>query len=144
MLVYIIGALKNRSIPKLANEIEKLGIEAFDSWQSPGPMADSYLKTYERARGRNHLQAMKGHAAQHIFSFDKKFLDLCDAAVMVMKAGKSAHIELGYVIGKGKPGFILFDKPPARFDIMHLFATDMFYSKKDLLNALKKLKRRKK
>jgi hypothetical protein len=138
--IYIIGALKNRTIPRLANEIEKLGIEAFDSWQSPGPDADVYLKKYERLRGRNHLQAMKGYAALHIFEFDRLHLDRCDAAVLVMPAGKSGHLELGYTIGKGKPGFILFDKEPAKYDIMHLFATDIFYSTTDLLKALRSLR----
>jgi len=138
--IYIIGALKNRTIPHLANQIEKLGIEAFDSWQSPGPDADIYLKKYEKLRGRNHLQAMKGYAAQQIFQFDKNHLDRCDAAVLVMPAGKSGHLELGYTIGRGKPGFILFDREPRKYDIMHLFATDIFYSTKDLLKQLKKLK----
>jgi hypothetical protein len=141
--IYIIGALKNRSIPKLANQIEKLGIEAFDSWQSPGPDADVYLKKYEKLRGRNHLEAMRGYAARHIFEFDSFHLRRCDAAVLVMPAGKSGHIELGWVLGSGKPGFILFDKEPKKYDLMHLFATDMFYSTKEFLKRLKQLKKEK-
>jgi hypothetical protein len=57
-----------------------------------------------------------------------------------MKAGKSAHLELGYILGKGKKGFILFESEPARWDVMYQFASGIFFSKKDLFKQLKKEK----
>ena len=56
-----------------------------------------------------------------------------------MPSGKSAHLELGYCIGKGKPGFVLFDKEPERYDVMYQFASGVFFNIKDLRKALKKL-----
>ena len=74
-----------------------------------------------------------------MFEFDKFHLDRCDMAVLLMPGGKSAHLELGYIVGRGKPGFILFDKEPKRYDVMTQFATDIFFSTVDLINAMRKI-----
>lgn len=54
-----------------------------------------------------------------------------------MPAGKSAHLELGYVIGTGKPGWILFDQDPERFDVMHNFATGVHFKIETLIEEIK-------
>jgi hypothetical protein len=46
-------------------------------------------------------------------------------------------LELGYTIGRGKPGFILFDQEPERYDVMYAFATDIFFSREKLIERLK-------
>lgn len=135
--IYLIGALKNKEIPNIGNDLRYLGYDVFDDWWSPGPEADHFLLAYERLRGHGYKDALKGFAAQHNFTFDKYHIDRCDAAVMVMPCGKSGHLELGYVIGSGKPGFILFDAEPERMDLMYNFATDIFFSKQEMLDKLK-------
>ena len=138
--IYIIGALKNPNVPIVANDLRKHGFDVFDDWFTPGPEADQFLLAYEKGRGRGYKEALKGHAAQHNFNFDKMHIDRCDAAIMLMPAGKSGHLELGYVIGCGKPGYILFDTEPDRMDLMYNFATDVFFSTESLVEALQELK----
>ena len=138
MKIYLIGALKNEKIPEIANALEKAtGHEVFDSWFSPGPDADDYWRDYEKVRGRNYKEALNGYAAQHIFHFDKRNLDDSAAAVIVYPAGKSAHLEAGYMIGRGKPVYLLLDKEPERFDVMINFLTGVYYNIEDLAAALK-------
>lgn len=137
--VYMIGSLRNPEIPKIANEIQALGIEAFADWFSPGPAADDFWRDYSRERGLTYKEAIKSYGAKHIFEFDKYHLDRCDAAVMLMPAGKSGHLELGYTIGRGKPGYILFDGEPERYDVMTQFATEIFFDKKELFDELTKV-----
>ena len=103
-------------------------------------MADAYLLDYAKKRGLNYRDTLNTYAAKHIFEFDKHHIDRCDIVVMLMKAGKSGHLELGYAIGTGKPGFILFDKEPERVDVMYQFATDLFFTKKDLFERLEEYK----
>lgn len=136
--IYIIGALRNPKVPEFANALEAEGFEAFADWFSPGPDADDFLRDYSHARGRSYKQALASYAAQHVFHFDKLHIDRADAAIMIMPAGKSGHLELGYCIGQGKPGYILFDAEPERFDVMHLFATEIFFDQNDLFQTLKK------
>jgi hypothetical protein len=136
--LYLIGSLRNRKIPLLGDEIRKLGIEVFDAWQCPGPHADDFWRQYEKGRGHSYKEALSGAAAQNVFYFDKTNLDKRQAAVLVMPAGKSAHLELGYMRGCGKRAYILFDGEPKRWDVMYNFATAVFTSKKDLLEELKR------
>jgi hypothetical protein len=134
---YVIGSLRNPEIVSFANELQAQGYEAFADWISAGPDADDYLRDYAKARGLNYKQTLQTYAARHIYEFDKFHLDHTDAAVMLMPAGKSGHLELGYTIGKGKPGFIVFDSIPERIDVMYQFATEIFLSKEEFFKYLK-------
>jgi hypothetical protein len=134
--IYIIGSLRNKNIPEVGNTLRAHSWDAFDDWYGAGHEADDAWRDYENLRGRSHKDALYGFAARHVFAFDKHHLDRCDLAVLVMPAGKSGHLELGYFVGSGKPGFILFEEVPERYDVMHQFATDVFYSTGDLLTGL--------
>lgn len=138
--IYLIGSLRNPVIPYLAKEIrEKTGHEVFDDWHYAGPETDDWWMKDEKIRGRTFKQALEGAHAEDVFNFDKRNLDTSNACVLVCPAGKSSHIELGYMIGKGKPSFILLDKEPERFDLMVKFTTEIFYTKEALIDCLKKL-----
>lgn len=135
--VYLIGALANRSIISLGNNIRELGYDVFDDWLSPGPQADEKWQEYEAERKRTYKEAIYGHHADTVFNYDLRHLKEADMVVMVLPCGKSGHLELGWAIGQGKPGYILFDKEPERYDVMYRFATDIFFSEQDLLDVLK-------
>jgi len=137
--IYLIGALANPEIPHIATKLRSEGFDVFDDWWSAGPLADSYLLDYAKKRNLNYKAALQTYAAKHIFEFDKLHLDRCDTAIMVMKAGKSAHLELGYAAGRGKKTYILFDKEPSRVDIMYQFANNIFFNVEELIDELKKL-----
>lgn len=142
--IYLVGSLANDNIPFIGNKLRELGFEVVDDWWSPGNLADSYLKHYAKIRGLNYKQTLQTYAAQHIFEFDKELMDNSDICVLVMKAGRSAHMEFGYFRGCGKPGYILFDKEPSRVDIMYQFATDIFFNIDDLIKELKQHKKNEK
>lgn len=107
----------------IASAIRKAGFDAFDDWYSAGPEADDCWRDYEKAKGHTFSQALAGHAAKNVFAFDKRHLDSSDAVVLVLPAGKSGHLELGYALGRGLPGAILLEQEdPDRFDVMYQFA----------------------
>lgn len=134
--VYVIGSLRNAGVPDLSKYLREAGYDVFDDWFAAGPEADDYWMAYEKNRGHSYSQALKGYAASHVFNFDKKHLDEADIGVLMLPAGKSGHLELGYMIGTGKPGFILYDEVPERFDVMYKFANDVCFSPEDLLEKL--------
>lgn len=140
MMIYVMGSLRNPRVLEVTIALDKLGFEVFSEWFGTGPDADQFWQDYEKARGRTYLQALKGWAARNIFEFDKFHLDRCDAGVLVYDAGKSAHTELGYLIGKGKPAYILLNGEPERYDVMANFATDVFPDLKGLTNELENLR----
>lgn len=134
--LYVIGSLRNPNVPKIAAVLRSKGFFVFDDWYAAGPEADDYWQKYEKAKGHTFPQALAGKAATNVYRFDKANLDASDAGVLVMPGGKSAHLELGYLVGTGKPGYILLEKEPDRFDVMYKFATAVCIGTKDLLHVL--------
>jgi hypothetical protein len=133
--IYVIGSLRNPEIPTIGNAIRQLGYDVFDDWYAAGPTADDSWKEYEQSRGNDYRAALNGRAARHVFEFDKHHLDRCDAGLLVLPAGRSGHLELGYMLGTGKSGFVLMDNPD-RWDVMYQFAHGVFFNLQDLLAAL--------
>jgi len=143
-VIYLIGSLRNEKIPHIAKDIRELGFEVFDDWFSPGPEADECWRKLEKIRGSSYREALNNYAGKHIYEFDKHHIDRSDIGVLVMPGGKSAHLELGYMIGQGKKCFVLFDKEPERWDVMYQFAMEnggnICFSFEELKEELSKIK----
>jgi hypothetical protein len=137
-LIYLIGSLRNPAVPYLGATLRTIGFDVFDDWHGAGPEADDKWKEYEETRGRSYSMALEGRAAKHIFAFDKKHLDMADIAVLVLPAGKSGHLELGYMCGQeDKKAFILFpDGEPERWDVMYQFADGVYFDTEHLVGHL--------
>jgi hypothetical protein len=133
---YLIGSLRNQRIPALAEEMRAAGISVFDDWHCAGADADTCWQEYEQARGRSYAEALNGAHARNVFEFDKRNIDAASAVVLVLPAGKSAHLELGYARGSGKPCYILLDGEPDRYDVMYRFADAVFGSVGELIDEL--------
>ena len=134
--IYLIGSLRNPEIPKIGSALRLEGFDVFDDWYAAGERADDSWKEYEISRGHNYREALSGYAADHVFDFDKHHLDRCDIAILVCPAGKSGHIELGYMCGQGKRTIVLIDSPD-RWDVMYKFASEVCFSYEELLIILR-------
>jgi hypothetical protein len=135
-VIYLIGSLRNPAVPGIAQQLRDAGFDVFDDWYAAGPHADDCWRDYEQARGHSYRQALQGFAARHVFSFDRTHLDRSSTGVLVCPAGKSGHLELGFLLGQGKPGYILLDGEPERFDVMYQFATGVCTSVSELAEQL--------
>ena len=121
--VYVAGSLRNPGIPSVAQELnERTGHSVFCDWFAAGPEADDHWKAFYRELGFSYREALKEPASVNTFEFDKKHMDNSRAMVLVLPAGKSGHLELGYFIGCGKPGYILLDGNDDRWDVMYQYA----------------------
>lgn len=138
MKIYLIGSLRNPVVPELAARLRTEGHDVFDDWYAAGPRADDHWAAYEQARGHSFAQALQGHAATHVFEYDRSHLDSSEAGVLLLPAGKSGHLEAGYLIGQHKPVFILMQGEPERFDVMYRFAAGVFTNEEDLFARIKK------
>ncbi len=130
---YLVGSLRLDRVRLIAAALREDGHIVFDDWHASGPEADDIWKAYEQQRGRTYLQALKSPFAMNAFAFDKRHIQEADTVVLVLPAGKSGHLELGYAVGLGKRGFILLDNTDDRWDLMYQFASGIF----DSLDALK-------
>lgn len=135
-MTYLIGSLRNPEIPKLAKRLRTAGLEVFAEWYGAGERADDSWQAYEKSQGRTLAEALEGPAAQNVFTFDKLWLSRADTVVLVAPAGRSGHLELGWALGQGKRGYVLFDHEPERWDIMLAFADGVFTEVERLIDRL--------
>lgn len=135
--IYLIGSLRNNRIPEIGNLLRVENYDVMDEWYTPGPEADTNWQAYERLRGRTYAEALQGRAATNIFFFDRSYIDLSDFVILVMPAGKSAMMELGYAKGRGKKSFVFLDgEEPDRYDVMTRFSDGVFKTFEQLKVAL--------
>jgi hypothetical protein len=139
VILYLIGSLRNPEIPAIGKALRQAGHEVFDDWYAGGPTADDCWKEYEQARGRTFVQALEGYAARHVFDYDRHHLDRADGGVLVLPAGKSGHLELGYLAGQGKPTYVLLDGEPDRWDVMYGFMNGVFATLDELVEELQEV-----
>ena len=137
--IYLIGSLRNPKIPLVANTLREWDFDVFDDWHSGGPHADDAWKEYEGKRGRDYKTALSGLAATNCFEFDLRHIKRVDIGVLVLPAGKSAHLELGFMIGRGQAGYVLFEEEPDRdrWDLMYKLAHGIFFDVDALAAHLK-------
>ncbi len=135
--IYLIGSLRLNGVREFAEELRGQGYDVFDDWHAAGPEADDIWQQYEQHRGRSYIEALKGYHAKHVFELDYRHLNRATIGILMLPGGKSAHLELGYMIGQRKRGYILLDKEPERFDVMYQFATGIFETKEALFAELK-------
>lgn len=137
-VIYLIGSLRNPEMPKIGNYLRDVGFEVFDDWFAGGKIADDEWQAYEKSRGRSYPEALKGYAAKHVFEFDLHHLKRSDIVVLVLPAGKSGHLELGWALGQGKAGYVLMPEEPDRWDVMYQFANGVFFDIEELGKTLLK------
>lgn len=138
--LYLIGSLRNKRIPALANRLRKMmtdDVVIFDDWFAAGPEADDHWKEYEQERGRTYEEALEGAAAKNVFAFDKRNLDDSTHALLVLPAGKSGHMEIMYAAyGVGAKTAILLDPEDVRWDVMYQFIPDILSTDNDVVDWL--------
>lgn len=136
MNIYLIGSLRNPQVPVVAEDLRREGFNVFDDWFSAGPEADDHWQAHAKYREQTYFEALDSPHAKNVFEFDTKWIHWSDVVVLLMPAGKSGHLELGWALGRGKLGYVLFDGEPERYDVMYRFATGVFLDTKDLAVAL--------
>jgi nucleoside 2-deoxyribosyltransferase len=106
-------------------------------WYAAGPNADDHWKEYYQNLGLSYEDALSAPASVNVYNFDKKHIDMSDFMVLVLPAGKSGHMELGYQIGRGKHGIILLEDGVDRWDVMYQFADLVTKDKSDVVGYIK-------
>lgn len=134
-MIYVIGSLSNPRVEEVADALRAAGIDAFDQWRAA---QGDYWADYAKRKGLSFREAIKLDFVETAFQFDLKYLKLAEAAVMVMPAGRSGGIELGWMLGQGKRGYILYDGEPERPDLMAKLATAVCFSIEELIQELKR------
>jgi len=121
-LIYVASSWRNQELTGVVKALRGAGQEVFDfreedgfSWREIDPDWQKWTPEVFRSKLANSHQAIRG------FDRDMCNLQLADAVVLVLPCGRSAHLELGYAIGAGKPTVILL--APAEPELMYRAAS---------------------
>lgn len=138
-MIYIAGSLRNPHMPEFREWLQtQLPRERiFMDWYAAGPNADDHWKEYYQNLGLSYEEALSAPASVNVYNFDKKHIDMSDFMVLVLPAGKSGHMELGYQIGRWKHGIILLEDGVDRWDVMYQFADLVTKDKQDVVDYIK-------
>ena len=74
----------------------------------------------ENYKSMDAISILKNSKVQKSFHEDKKWLDWADVCLLILPAGRSAHLEAGYAKGKGKLLIIWQNEyTKGEFDVMY-------------------------
>lgn len=139
MKIYVASSWRNSLQPLVVSRLRAAEHEVYN-FKNPGPGDDGFhwseidaqWEGWDRETFRsalNHPVAVSG------FGKDFAAMEWADAFVLVMPCGRSAHLELGWAIGAGKPAFILLDDGEP--ELMYRMATALCVGMGELLGELR-------
>jgi len=130
MKIYIASSWKNQwTAIDLAQYLRELGheVDCFaDSSTGRYVFHFSEIGNTDQLNAVNFLEDKRSLKA---FQEDKKWLDWCECCVLLLPAGKSSHLEAGYIKGQQKK-LVIFAPggfPKCEFDVMYGFADLLTY-----------------
>ena len=126
MNIYVASSWKNAVQPEVVSALRAEGHEVYDfknppdgagfGWEEVGEYSgDGLVDPIEYLEWMlPHPRAKKGFAA------DYGAMQAADACVLVLPCNRSAHLELGWFVGQGRPTCIILDAPEVTPELMYL------------------------
>ena len=140
MKIYVASSWRNTRQPDIVRALRSHGHEVYD-FRHPEEDDNGFHWSEIGANWRDwstaeYLEALQSETANRGFKLDFDAMAVCDAAVLVLPCGKSAHLELGRFIGAGKPAWILLEGDPEP-ELMYKMANGISPDFEHLLAALR-------
>lgn len=112
--IYVASSWRNARQPAVVAALREAGHEVYD-FRHPSPGNDGFHWSdvdpdWRNWDGERFTNALNHPVAVAGYGLDKAALDWCQACVLVLPSGRSAHLEAGYAIGQGKPTAILLEE----------------------------------
>lgn len=111
MKLYIASSWRNQHYPSVVESLRSAGFDVYD-FRNPGPgeepfkwefVGDDWLDwTPEQYR-----EKLKHPRSERQFGNDLRAMESCDACVLVLPCGRSAHTEAGWFAGRGRKVIVL-------------------------------------
>ena len=107
MKIYVASSWRNEFFPEIVSRLRSEGYDVYD-FRNPGDGGDGFRWSdvsadwleWEPQRYRHEL--MNNPLCQRQFGNDERAMESCDACVLLLPSGRSAHTEAGWFAGKGK------------------------------------------
>lgn len=106
--VYVASSWRNNLQPLVVKRLYDHGIECYDFRNPPGRTGFSWSSidpNWKNWNTQDWKRALATEEAQAGFNSDFMGMSRADCCVLVLPAGRSAHLEAGYMAAQGKPVF---------------------------------------
>jgi hypothetical protein len=121
--IYVASSWRNPHQPAVVAALRDASHQVYD-FRNPAPDASGFEWSAVDPNWRSwslddFRRGLRSDAARKGFAHDMRGLEWCDACVLVLPSGRSAHLEAGWCSGRGKRVFVYapeFDGP----DLMYL------------------------
>jgi hypothetical protein len=126
MRIYVASSWRNEAAHRAA--VDALTAEGHDVYDFRNPEPGDHGFSWRQIDDdrswledpRRFREGLKHPVAQRGFALDMAALRSCDACVLVLPCGRSAHLELGWATGAGKRTIVLLDDPMSEPELMYL------------------------
>lgn len=114
MKIYLASSWRNERQPAVLAALRSAGHEVYD-FRNPAP-GDSGFGWREIDEHwidwtpDEFIRALEHPIADHGFSLDMNALRWCEACVLLLPCGRSAHLELGWACGAGKKTVVIIEE----------------------------------
>lgn len=125
--VYVASSWRNDAQPHVVKYLRDLNAEVYDfknpgkatngfHWSEVMPSFDSKAQVCDQ---KDYLVALDHERSKEGFNSDFNAMQWADCCVLVLPCGRSAHLELGWFVGIGKPTAIILDGPKVTPELMY-------------------------
>ena len=137
--IYVASSWRNQFQPQVVEMIKNLGIEVYDfrhpEGRSDGFHWDNISHRWLDWSVEEYRNALSHPIAKEGFRLDYEAMLACDACVLVLPCGRSAHTEAGWFAGVGKKVFVYIPTKQEP-ELMYKLFDRVCISLLDLLEAL--------
>lgn len=148
MKIYLAGSFKNIFNCRGVGELLRAhfsSVYVFCDAEEDAYRESMAVREGGREKTMTMIDAVHDATVNNIYQANRLALDWCDAVIVLLPCGKSAHLEAGYVIGKGKPAFVIGEPILGEWDAMYCMLNGVFPMTNEgfvgLVNALRECER---
>lgn len=138
--IYVASSWRNEYYSEVVLKLRKAGFDVYDFRNppsgDPGFKWSSVSEDFMDWSPEKYREKLKHPKAERQFYNDIKAMEACDACVLVLPCGRSAHTEAGWFAGKGKKvlAYIPEKQEP---ELMYKLFSGICCSIEELIEALK-------
>jgi len=113
--IYVASSWRNEYYPEVVARLREAGHEVYDFRNPPsgdeGFKWSSVSEDYMAWTPQEYREQLEHPKAVRQFRNDIEAMEACDACVLVLPCGRSAHTEAGWFAGRGKKTMVSTNRP---------------------------------
>jgi nucleoside 2-deoxyribosyltransferase len=138
--IYLASSWRNQQQPSVVAALREAAHEVYD-FRNPHPGKRGFAwsavdPNFATWSVQQFIAGLDTPVAQKSFEADLDALDWADTCILLLPCERSAHLELGYCIGRGKRSIIVLSESGFRAELMYRLADVLVTDIDELLATL--------